>query len=266
MDIKSILKSKIWTKDNIGEIDIPVVNHCNLNCKCCDHFAPLADPCFADVQQYDKLMSRLFQIMHGRKIYRINLMGGEPLLHPQLGQFCEITRKFFPDTHICVVTNGILTAKLNELQTCFEQHNIEVVKTRYYKGKKFYKTNLSCCKQENNHYEICNNRSSNFVEIAKRADKDMQDFYSEFPCVQLNLNGDFYSCIIPANIEILNKYFNENFEVIKGKDYINIFEIEDIQPVLDMNKQLKIPFCDYCLNKEIVEWGISKYERTEWIK
>jgi hypothetical protein len=94
----------------------------------------------------------------------------------------------------------------------------------------------------------------------------MQEFYSEFPCVQLNMNGDFYSCIIPANIEILNKYFNETFHTVKGEDYINIFEIEDIQPIMDMNKKEKIPFCDYCLNKEIIDWGVSNYDRTEWIK
>lgn len=41
-------------------------------------------------------------------VKRIRLMGGEPLLNPELPKFISITREVFPDSNIRVVTNGIL--------------------------------------------------------------------------------------------------------------------------------------------------------------
>ena len=33
-------------------LEVHVVNHCNLNCAGCNHFAPLADPWYIDVDVY----------------------------------------------------------------------------------------------------------------------------------------------------------------------------------------------------------------------
>lgn len=39
---------------------------------------------------------------------RFHLMGGEPLLNQNCKDFFAVTRKFFPDSAIWLVTNGIL--------------------------------------------------------------------------------------------------------------------------------------------------------------
>ena len=43
-------------------------------------------------------------------------MGGEPLLHPQVVDFCETTRALFPKSEIVLVSNGILLSKLTDEQ------------------------------------------------------------------------------------------------------------------------------------------------------
>jgi len=57
-----------------------IVHHCNLNCKGCDHCAPIAEEEFVSVEQIIKdltlLKSRFFNI------FQLGIMGGEPLLHP----------------------------------------------------------------------------------------------------------------------------------------------------------------------------------------
>ena len=47
-------------------------------------------------------------------------MGGEPLLHPQVIEFCTFTRNLFPTSEIVLVSNGILLP-------CLTDENIEIL-------------------------------------------------------------------------------------------------------------------------------------------
>jgi molybdenum cofactor biosynthesis enzyme MoaA len=47
----------------------------------------------------------------GKKVGWILLMGGEPLLHPELERFFPAARTAFPSAKIKIVTNGILLSK-----------------------------------------------------------------------------------------------------------------------------------------------------------
>lgn len=42
------------TKDKIRFI-VDIVDHCNLNCKCCGHFSPLAQKSFLDKETFEKI-------------------------------------------------------------------------------------------------------------------------------------------------------------------------------------------------------------------
>lgn len=265
--IKDIVKHKQWLKEgNLGEIDIAVVQHCNLNCASCDHFSPLAKEEYIDIGNYEKLLARLKYILHDKKVYRFNLMGGEPLLHPKLFELCKITREYFPQSGIFITTNGILLKERNEeVQRIKKELNVRVLQSIHNKNCSFYKLNLHNNKTENVENLCCNNRETNVLKIQKNVDEKFWDFYSDFPCAQLNENGDYFSCIIPANIRHLNSFFDETFEVIEGKDYVNIYKIDTIEPLLKMNCQPTISFCKYCGKKSLVEWSMSKYDKSEWI-
>ena len=77
------------TKDKIRFI-VDIVDHCNLNCKCCGHFSPLAQKSFLDKETFEKDICRLYELLNGN-IHCLELMGGEALLHPQLEDFITIT-------------------------------------------------------------------------------------------------------------------------------------------------------------------------------
>ena len=91
--------------------EVHVSEHCNLNCKGCFHFSPLAEPEFLDVIQYEKDLARLSELFYHEVEY-INLMGGEPLLNPEIIKIIQLTRQYFPHGKIRVVTNGL---KLGEM-------------------------------------------------------------------------------------------------------------------------------------------------------
>jgi ABC-2 type transport system ATP-binding protein len=267
-NLRDFVKESVYRKSGIGTIDIHIVNHCNLNCKCCDHFAPLAKEWYADINEFEKLLNRLKLILHDKPLCSISLMGGEPLMHPRILDFCIIARRIFPNIDLKLVTNGILLKEKDEcFFDCLKKNNIELCVSSYYEGKNFYKTNLlEIKKQGNESYKLCNNRSNNVKAIRDNVDEKLYEFFVSFPCAQLNMNGDFFSCIVPANIDKLNEFFGLKYETIKNHDYINIYDIEDIQPIIDMNNIDKIPFCDYCSMKEVVKWNITKHDKKEWIK
>lgn len=65
------------------QFNIDIVNHCNLNCIGCGHFSPLATEYFLPVEEFKKDCERLNYLTNG-DIERMEIMGGEPLLHPSI--------------------------------------------------------------------------------------------------------------------------------------------------------------------------------------
>ena len=84
-----------------------ILDHCNLRCKGCDHFAAIAEERFVPLDDIKKDLAQMSKILNG-DVSSIGVMGGEPLLHPQLKEILINTRWFFPKTIIQLVTNGLL--------------------------------------------------------------------------------------------------------------------------------------------------------------
>ena len=259
-NIQEYIEELNYVKNGLGTVDIHITNHCNLNCKGCDHFAPLADEWFANIEDFTRLLRRLKQILKNKPFYGISLMGGEPLLHPDVMSYVRKTRESFPDIVVKLITNGTIE-KSNDFYDELKTYNVELSVTNYYEGKHFYRVNLG---KTNDNDIICNNRNSDLNKIKENVDENMYEFFNVMPCCQLNMNGDFYSCIIPANIDKFNSFFNENYAVKKNDDFINIFEIDSIDEIIKMNNRKSINFCKYCNKKTIVDWGISCKDRKEW--
>ena len=110
---------------------MPLVEHCNLRCCGCDHFAPLAEQEFADLDAFENDFARLSYLVDG-KAEKIGLMGGEPLLHPQVKDFLYIARRHFRKTKIRIVTNGVLLLnKKEDFWKACRDNNIIVEVTKY---------------------------------------------------------------------------------------------------------------------------------------
>ena len=80
---KESFHERITRLNTARYLDIHVVDHCNLRCAGCLHFAPLATEHFIDLAAYDRDLEMLAAV-EGIEGYFdcICLMGGEPLLHP----------------------------------------------------------------------------------------------------------------------------------------------------------------------------------------
>ncbi len=81
-------------REKLG-FEINLADHCNLNCQSCNHFFPIAEQYYLPVEKFEKDMLRIVE-QTGGDIERIWLIGGEPLLHPDLVKIIYLTRDFFP--------------------------------------------------------------------------------------------------------------------------------------------------------------------------
>lgn len=94
-----------WGRPVLDYVEFHLVDHCNLNCAGCTHFAPYADKRFADIEVVRRDFLRLKALF--KNIRHLRIMGGEPLLHSDAAAFVRLAREMFPHSKISLVTNGI---------------------------------------------------------------------------------------------------------------------------------------------------------------
>ena len=97
------------------KLDVQVCDHCNLRCAGCLHFAPLAEERFLDLDEYAHDLERLAAV-EGIDGYfgSVVLMGGEPLLHPDIAEVVRTTRAHLPNERIDLCTNGLLLKRMDD--------------------------------------------------------------------------------------------------------------------------------------------------------
>lgn len=253
------------------QFEVHVAEHCNLNCKGCDNFSCIAEQSFLDVTQYEKDMERLSYLCDG-DAKRIHLMGGEPLLHPQLAEVAKITRKYFPRAVIAIYTNGLLLKKQSDVfWDTLKNENIEILTTEYPINLD-YRELSRLVREKGVVYNSCTGEDS-IKELFKftldlKGQQDERDSFLK--CHRANAcisykDGKLFTCSVVSNIEHFNKKFKENLKVTP-RDYIDIYEAESIDQILEFLAK-PIPFCRYCnMNAEkcTFPWGSSKGEIGEW--
>ena len=273
--VKFILKIKTHLKTpkkNLKNLDYHLAEHCNLNCKNCDHFSPIAKPCLAKIEDFERDIKRFAQISR-QKLYKLNLLGGEPLLNPQIIDFMRIARENLPKTKIRIITNGIL---LNEQKEDFwhacNKYDIKIVVTKYPIKLDFEKIK-NTAKKHNVKFKFYGEtggvtKTSYHLPLDLKGQQNISENFANCfhanRCVMLK-NGKIYPCTVAPNIEHFNKFFG--YEIpLTDQDGIDIHTTEDIKEVLKFLAK-PIPFCKYCNVKCRTfghEWEISEKKEEEW--
>ncbi len=256
----------------LEKIDIHLVDHCNLKCKGCTHFSSIAEEFFIDINDFEKDLKRLSSISQG-KIGQIYLLGGEPLLHPNVTDFFPITRNLFRESEIIVITNGILlnqqedkfwnACRHSDIRIWVSAYGLEIdypsidQKAAQF-GVRLGYTSTQLDEQGQkvwSKYKLDLEGKQHWVESFERC--------GVRNCVTLK-KGKLYTCCILAHIEHFNKQFNANLEVSEF-DYIDIYKVNSYNAIL--HSMVKpIPFCRYCKPQENERgvWEPTKKDISEW--
>ena len=95
-------------------IEYHLVDFCNLKCAGCSHYSSLIDnQTYPSLEEIIKDLT-LLKNKIGDKLQWLRLLGGEPLLHPNISECLKEIRNLFQNTEISIVTNGLLLGKMNQ--------------------------------------------------------------------------------------------------------------------------------------------------------
>ena len=270
--IKKITRKNMKRKSKIPILHIHLADHCNLNCRGCDNFSPLSPEVFADIAVFERDCARIAELSNGR-VKEVQLLGGEPLLHPQVIDFFDITRKYFPKVTIKMVTNGILLLKQkNEFWENCRKNEIEIVVTKY-PIKIDHKVIEKHVKNQNIKFgfygstaEVAKNMQCMPLDLSGK--QNARDSFlrcsSANRCISLD-NGKIYTCTTIPYLKYFNAHFGKNLPITEA-DYMDIYKAKNIDEILNFLCR-PMPFCRFC-NQRGTIWdigfGVSKKEISEW--
>lgn len=262
---------RITPRPYLDSIGFHLVDHCNLNCKCCDVCSPIAEERFVTLESFTNDIKRLAELTNGN-LKQISLSGGEALLNPYILEMMKIAREYFPASIIRLQSNGILLQNKNdEFWNYLKKLDILVTCTKY-PIKVDYDKIKDTAFQHGVKFTFFNN--ANVIKTSYHIPfdvKGLQDPRENFincshanQCIGIH-DGKIFTCSPAANAHHFNKYFKENM-IIDERNYIDIYKANSYDEILEFLSK-PIPFCKYCNVKGRTfghEWGISKKQIEEW--
>lgn len=269
MDVKYCLKTQI-------------VDECNLNCKGCDHFAPLAKPWHQPLNDFIEMMKQLIICVGKDKIKEIELYGGEPTLHENLYEIMMATKVLvLKETTIAIETNGILLDKFLSSHKDLQSTNRYEYKITEYlptagivdKLRKKY-PNLNIFNAEKTPNEIernnaCYKTEMFNVNLGLGSKTNIEENYNHCYCKSYEehsvclRNWEISPCPLVMCMDIFNDCFKKNIE----KSSVSLKSGDFNLSCLDKIAHQPCNNCKYCGNIVYgIPYSISRKKQEEWMK
>lgn len=253
---------------------VHITNHCNLNCAGCNQFVPLAEKGFMDLGMYTRDIERLASLSN-HEAYRIQLIGGEPLINPNAIEYARIAREQFPYAKITFLSNGVVAKNLSsEFYSECQRLRIEVDFSPYpinidYDSLKQYVQDKGV---------VCHVRDRVTTEFIKNPillnPDEIRSFSTSrwLSCTYandcINLYDGKLSCAIVNTIHWLKSKFPDETKDIRvsPSDYIDIYKVKSIDEIFQFFTK-PTPFCKYC-GREFAskfDWKKTEFNLNEWV-
>ena len=251
-------------------LEFVVTDYCNLNCRGCTHYSPLAPKEFAPLATMEAAMAHLAAVC-GSELDKAYLIGGETLLYPHLVEAMEALRRHFPTQELSIFTNGIALPRMTD--AFWEAaHRLDfVIAITRYPINFDYDAAEALCLQRGVKTEIFGDRSmaDSFFRFALDPAGAQNGRLSHFKCYNrgcMSIIGNrLYPCSISACVGHLNKACGTHFEHLPG-DYLTIDSITSVSQIRRLRDQ-PVPFCRYCIYPPAtVPYGPSHRVASEWVE
>ena len=268
---KKLIRSSMQPR--LSRVIAHIIDFCNLNCKGCNTFSPLADKTLVS---HETIIKDLHQIssLTKNQLAELTIRGGEVLLHPNLLQVLHDARKIFPNADIDFITNGVLLLfQSDEFWNVCKDNKIKIRITKYPIDLDFDRIEQIA---ESNQIELA--YFNNTGEITKTLYKSpmdplgLQDPVRSFwdcnfinKCVVL-FEGKIFPCPLMPGAMHFNRKFGTKMDIEEG-DYFDIYKSDDVSELLEFLCKPK-PFCRFCKITERIKgipWEVSKREMSEWV-
>ena len=248
-------------------LEFHLADHCNLSCKYCAHYAPVAEPRYATTDEIIEAM-RAVQIISPRTF---KILGGEPLLHPHIDEVLNCIGERLPEGITALLTtNGILLKEMSdEFWEVIKKHDITIYISVYPK-KIDYQGMISLARSKGVTPKGIRFPALRFSKVLLAEDKRYDPAYAysscRAKCMQIR-DGRLYPCPYSAYIEHINRRFDTAF-VHNERDYLNLNEISDGRIVEQWMREPK-PFCACCNygHESRLRWeSTGSHSADEWVE
>jgi hypothetical protein len=265
--VEGMLKA-LKIKPALFRLEIHLVDHCNLNCKGCDHLSPIADKWFANLDVFKNDMQQLRKLFSG--IPAIYLLGGEPLLHPDVERFLFVAREHFPKTTLMLMTNGILLDKMPDSfwKSCRDT-STELILNVY--PPLYNKEQILLNLAKSKGVKITSSKVQSFqacLNLKGNSDPDAAFKKCSYRLIHQLKEGKIYTCAIPMVAQYLNKRYGTH---IPSAGCVDIYAPNltgwDVQKALDTGG---FSTCRYCSTAKdqlacaSFKWSTSSLQMAEW--
>ena len=244
-------------KPSLHYFEVPVTDNCNLNCKGClfasnttkgQQHVP-----FEELESDAKRMAELFY-----DVPWIRILGGEPLMHPDINKVLKCYRACFPDSEIDLCTNGLLIPKMgDEFWKCVEENRISIHVSGYKPTYNMLDKIDAILSEHGLPYAILK-REEFLKYYTKAPDNDMQESFEK--CIASGCyevyRGRLSSCSGVIAFEKFNEIFGTDYKTIENEDWIDIHNTSLTAWEIKDKLETASFVCKYC--------DVSKMESFEW--
>ncbi|MFK7845256.1 MAG: radical SAM protein [Rhodothermales bacterium] len=247
-----------------GDLELIVSDHCNLTCRQCNHLSPMMAKWNLHPETAEKELLILSKYV---RVQTLKIIGGEPLLNPNLSEIVKVAKASRLAEKIRLVTNGLLIDRItdetweiiDEIElsiypnTSLGDDTIEYIAKLAHK----YDVKFSPCRYtyfRRTFFEERNNDERLVQEIF-----DTCKIANVWHCSALH-RGKIYRC--PQSIYI-DKAFN-----LKKSEGFELQDRTDFSSSLMRYLQSKTPLeaCTHCLGTVGVKEEHALPSRKEWSK
>lgn len=238
----------------LSYLEFHAADHCNLNCKYCTHYSPLVtEPVYSDYEQFSSDLQQLKKYIPDIGIIRI--LGGEPLLNPDLGKFITLTRKLYPASIITIVTNGLLILQMSADLIQLMRENMAFIHISLYPPLQEKIQEIKAFLYEQQIPYTITEMTTQFNKMQVLNPHTEKDFF--YNCFQASCtclqDGKIAPCYAPFTTKYFNKAFSKDLPVDEGIDLY-----DDTLTLTDLKTRLLLPMqrCLYCVPGNPHPWEI----------
>lgn len=247
---------------------VHLTDHCNLNCAGCTHFSNISPKYFLPVEEFASDMARMRSLFSG--IAEIYLLGGEPLLHPEVEKFVYTAREHFPSARVNLMTNGVLGDRMTDATwkaladtgaylVC-DLYPVELPVDAMNEAAERFGAKIDWTTPRGEFFRL---------PIDPTGSKDAADAFRRCRWVNncpILRGGRLYPCAYIAYIDLLKQRFGlEGMEVVES-DSVSIYDTDDPYAIMDVLLN-PVPWCRHCDfdGLEMRAWSRSTRCLDEWV-
>jgi len=254
-------------KPVLFHFEVQLAEHCNRDCKACSTFSTLSAPALADLKEVESDLEDMARIFS--RVREIHLIGGEPLLHPQVLDFCRVARKHFPKSRISLKTNGtLLMAQPEQFWNTLSENRITLLLDSYPADVPAVEINAM---GKRHHVRVVwTDPRFQFWTIPVDVSGGHDAASSFKGCRGLNnrpllRHGQLYPCAYVARAEVFRERFGVAGLQVYPTDSIGIRDEPDPEQVFAFLRN-PVHWCSNCDmdNKEFHGWEPSTHDIAEW--